>query len=1183
MKIEKIELSGFKSFAEKTTIHLHHGITGIVGPNGCGKSNIVDAIKWLLGEQSVKSLRGDRMEELIFNGSATRKPKGMAEVSLYISGLPTALDENGSNGSSSGVIEITRRIYRSGDSEYAINRNICRLKDIKELLLDTGLDIKNYFILEQERIFHLVNTRPEERRFLIEEIAGVIKYKVKKAEALQKLEQSKINLQRINDIIGEVKRQLNSLERQVKKAERFKRLSEERRIVELYLARLQFNELKGVLSGILEDLNSLKAEEASKRAAIASVDNVIQQGRLVLLEKEKRFNALYSELEERERRISEKEKILLEMELKAETYKREGERLESEREENLKRIDEFRAKVDILSSKRGSLKEEMEGLKRRLEELSGELSLSEKEITSLEQGLEEKRRSLFRLTDELNIRTNERTRLQAILDSLEKRYSGLEKELEEMNLKLKDIEIKIEKGSEEIRSSSEEILSLRQRRDEIVSEIETLEVAIESKRQELQETKERLASNISRLNSLKELILEGKTPELLKKAEDLQISGLLSDLFDVSERYERAVEGILGERINAFVLSDLEDLKKALRLIKELDGERSPFAHKELLINLPVESHYEVSLSDAVRVGEILRVPDEGFREIINRVLSSALIVGSIDDAIRIKKDGYPGRVATPDGDVIDESGIVWSGKGKEVLKRKREIKELEGIIDNLKRDIEKKTEELQEQRDRLSELEKELRHVEDLIDTEEARLTDLRHNLDTYQREKERVEKRISYIHIEKEEALKERDNLSREIKKRELEITTLKERRKALESEIEGLRNSISALRERIGSKRQEYTELRADQVKATEAYNSLVREIEGADNSIGEITKKNEELLKRIEDLHREREHLLEMIEGIKKEISGYVEEVASLRDRIELEREEIQEEGQRLMEMEEGIKGLRAELEDLLRRINEMEVQRAEIAVKVEGIKENISLNYGVNIEEVDGVLPPDEIAQLKEMTAEELSERLISLRKKIEDLGPVNLGTLEEYEELKERFRFLTSQQEDLTKSISELEEAIQKINATTRKRLREAFDALNTKFQEVFTSLFGGGKASLVLTDENNILESGIEIIAQPPGKRLQNINLLSGGEKALTALSLLIASFIIKPAPLCVLDEVDAPLDDSNIERFAQMIKELSRSIQFIVITHNKTTISYCDYLYGVTMEEPGVSKIISLQLSTV
>ncbi len=1180
MKIEKIELSGFKSFAERISLQLHPGITGIVGPNGCGKSNLVDAIKWLLGEQSIKSLRGDKMDELIFNGSQTRKPKGMAEVSLHISGLSAPSEDNGSGGDNLTI--ITRRIYRSGDSEYAINNNLCRLKDIKDILLDTGLDVKNYFIFEQERISQLINAKPQDRRFLIEEIAGVIKYKVKKAEAIAKLEQSKINLQRVNDIIQEVKRQLNSLDRQVKKAEKFKRLSEERRLIELYLARYQFNQLKEIISELSEKLNSLREKEAAKRAEIDTLQNTIQQGRLLLIEKEKALEGLYNELEEKEKLIADNEKAMIQAEAEAEAHKKEKERLELEGEENLKKISELHKKIIELSGLRDSLKLAMEERQKKIEELFLTLKGFEEDIDSSEQGLEENRKALFRLSDEISMKSNEKTRLQANLESIEKRSSVFENELVEIQERIKNIDVEIENLEREIKFSSEELISLRSRRDEIITEIENAEVNLESLTEEIQQSKEELASLHSRLSSLKELILDEATARIFHRDDGFHIKGMLSDLFEVSQEYERAIEGILAERINAFILSDIGDLKRAIDIIREQGISRTSFFSEE--IGLSHGPERDDLPSGFIKAIDIIKVLDKRFLAPLRSIFRNTLIVDSIDEAISIKKEGFRGTVATLDGDVIDESGIIYSGKGKEVLKRKREIKELESLIDDIKGRIEKKTAELERDKGRLSVLEKELESTEALIDTEEARITGLRHSLDTVLQEKERLYKRISFVHLERDEAMREKELLTNEIKKRDEEIKNFEEKKGILESEIELKKNALLQRRQEIETLRQQYTDLRMAHTRDVENYNSVSKEIESSERTIRMIEEEKGQLLTTVGELQKRREGLLKTIEELKVKTSEYAIQATEIKEKISIERQEIEQESQGFLEMEEKVKILRDELDGLIKNISELDVQKAEAVVRLEGIKDTINVNYGINIENIDEKeLCLEGSISVEKVTVEELSERLNVIRKKIDELGPVNLGTIEEYEDLKERYNFLTSQQEDLTKSISELEEAIQKINTTTRKKLREAFDALNEKFSEVFTSLFGGGKASLVLTDENNILESGIEIVAQPPGKRLQNINLFSGGEKALTVLSLLVASFLIKPAPLCILDEADAPLDDANVDRFGRMLKELSKLIQFIVITHNKTTMSYCDYLYGVTMEEPGVSKIISLQLTSV
>ncbi len=1190
MKIEKIELSGFKSFADKTIFHFHPGITGIVGPNGCGKSNLVDAFKWLFGEQSAKALRSNKMDEVIFNGSATKRSKGMAEVTVYISGIYTP-QENGNGSGENNLTVITRRLYRSGESEYLINNNICRLKDIKDMLLDTGLDVKNYFIFEQERLIHLINVKPEERRFLIEEIAGVIKYKVKRAEAQAKLEQSRLNLQRINDIISEVKKQLNALQRQVKKAERYKRLSEERKNLEIYLLKTNFDEIRERLNSTLSLLNTLRYEEAQKKTEINTLDNTLEKKRLNLTENEKRLNFLYSELETTERDISENTKRDALIIQQIETLKKEIQDIEYKKMELMLKMDETHRKLHEIESMKDSILKERDLLKKRHDELTTLIETKEIEFKEIEKRLEDLRKDLFKRSEEQSRTKNELMRIEAMKEQLEKRKREIEKEIEDEETRIRENTIREETLTHEIKSIEEALSLLRERLDEFIIESDDLRKEMKSKNERLQFLKESLASIISRIESLKELLMNETSKEIFNEREGIDIAGMLSEFINVPERYEDAIESALSERINSFIIEDERGLMNAINLIKEKGITKTGFIVRDLMHQKDIEIltfPENKDLPSFTIAAEIVEV-DERFREIINHLLKNTLIVDDMEDALKLKRNGFNHPIVTIQGEYIDNGGVIWSGKSREILKRKRELRVLEEKKEGTINEMELLNQGIEEIRRRISTIEREVSLLDEDIDRKEGELRDKRHSLESILKEKERLSKRVSYLRADLKESEEELRRLLESMDEKLKIIDEMESMRASIETEIEDIRSTQSKNRTDFEKKREEFLNIKLSINTIDERIKTHGREMENLKESLLDI----EDTLKKLEEkkasLEKEIESLTTESSIIRKSLSELVMKAQGLKTEINRIKEEMESENQWFIEKEDLLKDMRNGLNELLSRLNELEVVRAQDSVRLDTIKENLRINYGIMVND-DGVwLGEDgnpyitDHKELKDRTHEEIIQRIEEIKKDIEELGLVNTGSIEEYDELKERYDFLMKQHEDLTKSISELEEAISKINATTRKRLREAFDALNAKFSEVFTTLFGGGRAYLSLTDEDNILESGIEIIAQPPGKRLQNINLLSGGEKALTAISLLFASFLLKPAPICILDETDAPLDEANIVRFANMIKELSDRIQFIIITHNKTTMTYCDYLYGVTMEEPGSSKIISIELVNI
>jgi len=1163
MRIEKIELIGFKSFSERTAFNLHPGITCIVGPNGCGKSNVVDAFRWALGEQSAKSLRGEKMEEVIFNGSSSKKPKGMAEVTLVVSGIG---DPTSDNGDSRNFTSVTRRLYRSGESEYMANKSVCRLKDIKDLFLDTGLEIKSYSILEQDRIAAILNSKPQDRRFIIEEVAGVMKYKVRKTEAQNKLEASRLNLQRINDIVTEVKRQINALDRQAKKAERYKKLSAELRTIELKIAKRDYQALKESLERIIAEYTSLKENEDLKKAELTKIENISETNRFGILEKEKALEIIQQEFRDAEKAIAETERALAVLHTDRDNLKEYLIKLFSQREE-------FNAKKEGLSVKLGELNEteaklsaDIEGLKEDLR-LKNELIESvENELSEKESSVDSKRRDVFSASEELSGLRNEIGRMQAALEALERKEVSLLKDVEESKKALAEIDMSIIGVEGSLRDKNSEIILLNEKKSVYASEISSLKEKIEYLRDKLSKTKEDLASSVSRLGSLKELVLDAPTREILQDGANLHIVSSLSDVLNVEPEYEKAVENALSEKINSFILKSLDDIETAISTLKAKGSGRMSF--------IPLDSGITGESPDAPlgtigRAVDFVKVNTE-FSGIAKNLLKNIFIVKDLKTALGMRESGNNHFFVTLDGEIVEPSGAVIGGEGRGVLKRKRELREIEELIKQKTDSVSGLQEDINRLQQELSDKESGIRDVEAAIVNAEKEMSLSKLTSSNYQEEKDRVDRKLAYLAIELEEIAGEKESLKSGISEKEKAVSEGEAQKSAIEKDMAYIMEEIIQNKMNYEEQRAHITDLRLSITAHKEKIEAVQKEIETTGRALEELSQKdnllNEEI-KSVEDRISQRE--AEAAENEEK-IKGMVLNADRLREDISARKEALEQESRQMLSYEQAVKALRHEIDALSAKISGLDVEKAEHRLKIGNLAENIRQNYGAEIDslETEPILPEDE-------------ERLAELKEKIQELGPVNLGTLEEYEELTTRYEFLSKQQEDLNKSIAELEEAITKINSTTRKKLREAFEALKIKFSEVFLSLFGGGRAELILTDESNILETGIDIIAQPPGKKLQNITLLSGGEKALTALSLLFASFLIKPTPLCILDEADAPLDDSNTERFARMLRELSKNIQFIVMTHNRVTMEASDYIYGITMEEPGVSKVISMQLA--
>ncbi len=1175
MRVEKIELTGFKSFAEKTIFTLHPGMTCIVGPNGCGKSNIVDAFRWVLGEQSAKSLRGEKMEEVIFSGSQTKKPRGMAEVTLFVSGLYPDGRDNG-NGSDR-LVTVTRRLYRSGESEYLINKHVCRLKDIREMFLDTGLEMKSYSVLEQGRIGEIINARPVDRRFLIEEVAGVMKYKVRKAEAQNKLQSSRQNLQRVIDIISEVKRHLNSLDRQAKKAERYKRLIDALREIELRTSKRDYSRMNHSLQEVSGRLDVLKTEEVRRRAVMAQLESSLQQKRLLMVEKEKELDAINSDLQSVEKGIAGMERAIAVNRTEIEHLGNYIITLQGQIEETIKLLEEKRLRAEEISGKDADIQARLDSLNEMLSQREAELSEAEDEIFSLEEDINDKRRELFRFTDSLGLLRNELNRLETTHEYLSRRVSMSEREAEETGRRVSELKAGIERIEGDIRQRSTALDQWRDKRDGYLREISEQKDGVEELRQKRSELREEVASLRSRIQSLQEMVTGNLDREMIQKA-GISLMASLSEVVEVEPRYEKAVEAALSDKIKGFIVTTTEDIKKSVELVNSGNLPRTAFLSWQMSNEKQYEtdSLWQMKDREAAHrfpfLGSFVR-SDNNYTPLVRSLLRDYLLAEDMDSAIALLKgEEIPlhVRVVTLNGEVLEPGGAVLCGSGSGILRLRRDLRELEASVQKHSNVITEVEASISGAEQRIEELKSLLREVDSGIVSHEKELSLLQASERRLVEDRDRLEKKLGFIHLDIEELHKELNSIEEDISGKKKEVASEEEHKRTIESGLNILQEELSERRSGIDAKRHLLTDLKVEINGYTERLSSITRERESLQRETGGLKKKETALNEEIEHNSRIVQQKRDSSAGLEARLKEAVTGAGSLRQRLSEKRDAIRDEREGIIADDEALKRERQEIERLGNELHEKEVLKAELLLKISNLVDGIREKYQVDLAVTD--IPDSE-------SEEEDYQKVLELREKIQAMGHVNLGSLEEYRELKERHEFLSGQHEDIVQSITELQEAITRINRTTRKRLKEAFDMLNQKFGEVFRLLFGGGSAELRLTDEADILESGIDIIVQPPGKKLQNLNLLSGGEKALSALSLLFAGFLLKPTPLCILDEADAPLDETNTERFKAMIKDLSVNIQFIVITHNRITMEAADYLYGITMEEPGISKVLSME----
>ena len=1172
MKIKRIEIVGFKSFVDRVTVDFQDGITSVVGPNGCGKSNIVDAIRWAMGEQNAKNLRGRSMEDIIFGGSESRKPLGMAEVSLVFSnadGLAPpayrAYEE----------IMVTRRLYRNGESEYLINKTPCRLLDISELFMDTGIGARAYSIIEQGKIGMILNAKPEDRRFLIEEAAGVTKYKSRKKTALRKIEATKQNLIRLGDIISEVRRQLSSLKRQAQKAERYRTYREELKGIETRFARERYCELQ-----VESDAVSTREAHCQKTldglsGQLAKGDLDLEALRLQQVSREKevtqgqeRVFHLTSEIQKVEGRIEfgEKERGNLD---------RQRERLDAEGEEVARRLAELDAEEQSLRQSGANLGDELEGSVRRLIEGEAHLDDSAAREQELADTLESARQSLYAVLTELSRAGSRQEDAERRLQGLDERTArnrseavGIREKVEESQEVLAELERSVTRSREQLRA-------LEQDREEGQEAIRTLRRRSEENENALQERREELNRQRSRLESLAELEknLEGYDPgvQVLLREPGFgeRFAGMVADALEVPASLEAAVEAALGDRLQALLADRIDDVEASLAFLRSREG-RCTFLLPGFSGAAPTFFDGGTPLLEAVR-------PRSGDGERVEALLAGVFLVESLQPFLT---GGVPPGVT-----LVTESGETLTGRGElrgggaavlnqGLLHKKREMKERALQVDRLTQEVDVLQQQREQWRADLSAAEEHLQETEAARHRQELKLVDGEKDLLRLEEEMGRLQERLEVLSFEEDQLHEEEEELNRRLAEVSAGRREQERQKAAHEESVAGLQEELLVLRRETGVVRDRVTSLKVMVASIREREEGTRRSLEQLEAMRKELRGRTALVQSRIAEGEEERVRLQAEGKRLRTELDLLFRKREEEKVFFEQLRESYEAGSREVAAREEAQRDLRERANRSREDLTALQLRGREIGMEAEHLRQTILERYLLDLAESAPENP-------EPFDPEWGERRLAELSRLIEEIGEVNLTAIDEYRELEERWEFLTAQQDDLRQSLEGLQTAIAKINRTTRRRFRETFDQVNAKFQEVFPRLFRGGQAELRLTDEEDLLETGIDIVVQPPGKKLQSVNLLSGGEKALTAVALIFSIFLIKPSPFCMLDEVDAPLDEANIGRFNELVREMSAKSQFIIITHNKRTMEIADTLYGVTMEEPGVSKLVSVRIN--
>ncbi|MDO4531102.1 MAG: chromosome segregation protein SMC [Bacillota bacterium] len=1180
MYLKRLDLQGFKSFPEKVKLEFNRGVTAVVGPNGSGKSNVSDAVRWVLGEQRAKSLRGDKMEDIIFAGTESRKPLGFAEVSILMDNqdgrLPLEYSE----------VQITRRVFRSGESEYRINGTACRLKDIQELFMDTGVGREGYSIIGQGRIDEILSAKGDDRRRIFEEAAGIVKYKTRKNEAEHKLEKEQQNLLRVDDIIGELELQVGPLEEESRRAKEYLRLREGLKQAEVSQFAKDAVRMEGQLEKLAEDGAAAEAEQAESLAAGEKEREKalsLRTQAAALEETQQQQNAAHTTLR------TEIEKTEGEIRLKREQCANDAaqiSRIAEEMAEKAERIAENTAqqtdcgaKMEALRQDMDSRQKELDGLEEKYASLSDALIQDESKAESFKDEIFEQIRIGTEAKGEISKREAMQTQFHSRREQVlaEKEYT--ESRLHQLGVHLAALEKQENDRREHIRYLEQELDALERDRTHAVNQKQRAEASLSAQEKRISETRSRLSLLMEMekehegfYNSVKSLL------NLTDRAER-GICGAVGQLLKVEEAYETAIEAALGGALQNVVTETEEDARDAIQYLKRHNLGRATFLPVTAIKGRPLEGKNAI-LAEVGVIGTAYDLVsfDEKFRQIALNLLGRILVVENLDRAVSLaKKYRHQYKLVTLEGDILNPGGAMTGGsmqkKALHVFGRSREIR-------NLRQALQGATDEASMMRERLLLASDDLQEIED--ETVEKKM------------ELQKVMVTLTGGSGEKEKTLQDQAELQEKLSLIALEETQLSAQLSAAEQEMEAFRQKAAAAEETMQRANENLEAFQSSLSGEKEERDALMAEITQKKidlSAAGQTVYAMEETMLRLkreaETLEKEQQRAQAQAERYEQDTEQRAEEEADLHRRAEALEEEaacLQAEMQKTAEEKSTAAAAAAAAEEAAAewkdRANRLENEVFRISAKKEKLEEEKQRITTQLWEEYEMTL---RMAQeyAAGLPREREQQPVREWKNQIRALGNVNVGAIEQYREVKERYEFLTAQRADILEAEEKLHRIIEELSVLMEKQFREQFRLISENFSQVFKEMFGGGKAYLKLTDSANVLASPIEIVAQPPGKNLQNMQLLSGGERALTAIAILFSILKLKPSPFCILDEIEAALDDANVSRYARYLKQFAADTQFIVITHRKGTMEHADVLYGVTMQEKGISKLISVDFS--
>jgi len=1193
MKIKKLEINGFKSFLEKSSIDFPPGISAVVGPNGCGKSNIVDALRWVMGEKSVKQLRGKSMQDVIFAGTNGKAPLNMAEVSL------TLANDNGTAPEELNdftEIMLTRRLYRSGESAYFINKQPCRLKDIHNLFMGSGLASKSYAVVQQGNIGAMTDAGPDERRFIIEEAAGITRYKARKNEALRKVDKTNQNLLRINDIIMEVKRQMAGLKRQARKAERYKKYQDQIKRLDIGLALHYYDDYTHQINESDALLKDLKDDDIEHTSQLKKIDAAIEEIKMRRAQKNHEISDQKSHRFETQRNIDRMENDLAHIRKDIARLTDEIVGLASAKQDLEKKDRNIIAEITQVENQNSKIKVQIDNETSRLrQQQSAALNIKD-QISALHQELETCKTNVMDLVAReaqyKNIfqnATNNKESLKRRLKTLEAEESQTGRKVMELQKKAAEIEEKLQTFQAQIGDLNQRIADVQNllaekssRLGKQIKRVQTLELE-RNKAKSKYTTLKKMEDNFEWYKGGVRAIMQQKSSEKDEHSAGKTdfnkngILGLTADILEPEPTFETAVEAVLGESLQYILVKDQHTGISSIDYLQTIRAGRSGF--------IPVSSVQNIELDPQRKPDSPKRLLNHvsvkpGFEKISEALLGHVIVAADINEALDIYNgNGARQTIVTKNGDIISHQGIMIGGSSDNlsgILTKKKELKKIDRLINRLNQKFEAASHDQKELESEVRTIESNLQQLIEQKHREGQLEIEAEKDLYKASEDLKHTRRHLEIIRLEQQRLLGEESDIDKEMTQYNQAITEI-------ENAVQEAQNKVTAKLEQIDTVSAELEDFNQQIVDIQLNLTASNAKLENSSNTLRRLKEFQTDGLKRLEELSLEAVRKKQKKTDSKQKIVEFEQTISAMYENLQrleltLERNEVDFAAidAKLKDSDNKVSDIQSKREKTLQKIRMLELEQSQQHLQRQNITNRLQENYHGTIAAFQAEY--GNATNNLGMTLEEMQEKLAFYRKRISKIEDVNLGAIKEYEQLKERYDFLCEQRDDLVQAVDDLHKVVKKINKITQERFLKTFDAINQQLSEVAPRLFEGGSAKLVLTEPDKPLDTGVEFMVHPQGKKLTRMSLLSGGEKALAAIALIFSIFLIKPASFCLMDEIDATLDDVNIFRFNDLLKIIGEKSQIIVITHNKKTMEFADTLFGITMENKGISKIVSV-----